>query len=371
MIRVGLCLVFAALHLVAVQRVGQADHPPERTLSFDAMELIAGREVPGTADLAVLHEGIEYRFATEENKAAFEKAPAQFEVADGGACGRMGPLAGLGDARRYVVHEGRIFFFASDACRDSFVKNPARFIETADPRPAGTPEQADEARKRLHALVDWAGGAERFLALSTYRESASRKEVAGGREWSVVKHLAARFPDCFLVKDSWDEIWFSTVRGPQGALMASAEGRERIAASRMRAFDRSLARSLLVIIKSSVEAKTHAESVELLAFADGTGFVGDTPVDYVRVWKSGALSRLAIEQGSGRPVQLSFRGRDGTSTVGDSVRTYTAYQTVKGVRLPTSYTVNFDGKEIPAAGISLDGFEINPDLPGDTFSMNE
>ena len=51
--------------------------PPERTLSVDAVELVGGRETPGKADLVVMHEGFEYRFATPENKAAFLKGSGE------------------------------------------------------------------------------------------------------------------------------------------------------------------------------------------------------------------------------------------------------------------------------------------------------
>jgi YHS domain-containing protein len=63
------------------------------------MELMDGRELPGKAELAIEHEGIEYRFATQENMDAFKKDPAKYEVFDGGACGAMGALSEMGDAR--------------------------------------------------------------------------------------------------------------------------------------------------------------------------------------------------------------------------------------------------------------------------------
>jgi YHS domain-containing protein len=357
------------LVLVAFLAAGAFAAPPERTLPVDPVELIAGREVPGKAELAIEREGIEYCFATPESKAAFEKEPAKYEVADGGACGRMGPLAGLGDARRYAVHDKRIYFFASDGCRAGFLKDPAKHIETDDDKVFGSNEQVTRGRAAFDKLVAWAGGAERLRAISTYRASAGRVEKQGEKEWNVANETAIAFPDRCFQKEAWNESWFSTLSGPEGAAMASTGGAERIAHSRGRAFNRSMARWPVVLLKAYVDGAPKADCPGLIVIGDGEGKLGETPVEYVKVWLNGAASRLTLDKASGRLLQLAFRGRDASMSVGHSVRTFTTYATVDGVTLPTAYSVTFNDKDLPAAAAKVDAFEINPKLAADLFQV--
>lgn len=345
--------------------------PPERTLTVDAVELVSGREVPGKPEFTIEHGGIEYRFATSESKAAFAKEPTKYEVADGGACGSMGPLSGLGDARRYAVHAGRIYFFASDGCRERFLKNPDQHIETDDAKVFGSHEQVLKGRVTLDRFVAWAGGTERLHAMTTFRATASRKVKQGEKEWTVTNETAILFPDRYYQKEAWNESWYSTAAGPDGGEMASRRGVEPIAASRCRAFNRSLARWPIVIAKAYVDGAPKADCPGLIVIGDGEGAINGVTVEFVNVWLNGAASRLAIDKADGRPVQLSFRGRDGTTKVGSSVRTFAKPATVDGITTPTSYTVAFDGKELASAGATIDVIEVNQPLSVDLFKSSK
>jgi YHS domain-containing protein len=362
---------FPILSMMLVAGVGAwaLAAPPERTLPVDPVELVAGRETPGKPELTIERDGFAYLFATPESKAAFEKEPARYEVADGGACGRMGPLSGLGDARRYAVHAGRIYFFASDGCRAGFLKDPAKFIEADDEKVFGANEQVERGRALLDQAVAWAGGAERLRTLQTLRTTATRAEKHGETDYTITNEMALAFPDRAYTRESWNDSWFSTTSGPDGAAMASKRGEERIAESRARAFRRSIARSPIVILKAHADGAPKADCPGLIVLADGEGKIGETPVAFVKVWLNGAASRLALELATGKPMQLAFRGRDGSMSVGDSVRTFTAYSTVDGLTLPTAYTVAFNGKDLPAAAAKIDAFEVNPTLPKDRFAV--
>ena len=366
--------LFAALATIAIcgtPRASASSAPPERTLTVDPVELVAGREVPGKAELAVEREGIAYWFATDQNRAAFEKEPAKFEVADGGACGRMGPLSGLGDARRHAAHAGRIYFFASDGCREAFLKEPALYVETADTMPFGSHEQVLAGRATLDKVVAWAGGAEKLKAIKTYRATAARTETQGDKVWKVTDETVVAFPRRYFQKQAWNDSWYSTASGPAGGSMAKSNGEERIADSRRRAFERTMARWPIVLLKARVDESAGADCPGLVVVGDGEGELAGTPVEYVKVWLNGATSRLTVEKATGKLLQLAFHGRDTTARVGDSVRTYTAYATVDGVTLPTAYTVTFNGKDIPAAGAKVDAFELDAALTAGLFGVAE
>ncbi len=355
--------------LVLSASLAAAVAPPERSLPVDPIELIAGRETPGKTELTVAREGVEYRFATSENKAAFEKEPAKYEVVDGGACGRMGPLSGLGDARRYAVHDGRIYFFASDGCRAGFLKEPGAYVETDDSMPFGSNEQVLAGRATLDKVVAWAGGAERLRVLTTYRATAARKETQGGKEWAVANETVIAFPANYYQKEAWNESWFSTFSDNDGTAMGSSRGVERIAASRSRAFGRTMARWPIVLLKAHVDGSPKADCPGLVVIGDGEGQLDGAPVEYVKVWLNGAASRLTVDKMSGRLLQLTFHGRDATMKVGDSVRTFTEFATVDGVTLPTAYSVNFGGKELASAGGKIDTFEVNVKPAANLFAV--
>jgi YHS domain-containing protein len=365
----------AVASLVLVVAAGLAGRawalPPERTLMVDPVELVAGREVPGAAEFVAVHEGYEYRFANAENKARFEKDPARYCVADGGACGRMGPLSGLGDARRFAAHAGRIYLFASDGCRAGFLKEPASHIETDDEMPFGSNDAVLAGRAALDRLVAWMGGAERLRAISNVRATEAHAEKHGDAEYAVTNEFVVAFPRSYFHKQTWNESWFSTVACSAGGAMGSARGLERIAASRARAFERAMARWPLVVAKAHVDGSPKADCPGLVVLADGEGEIGGAKVDFVKVWLNGATSRLAVEKGTGRPVQVAYRGRDGSMRVGDVVRTFTAHATVAGVTLPTAYTVTLDGKPLSAAALELDGFELNVTPAADLFAVPE
>jgi YHS domain-containing protein len=358
-----------AIMVVAFVAASGIAAPPERTLPVDPVELVAGREVPGKPELRIERDGFAYLFATPQNKASFEHDPTKFEVADGGACGRMGPLSGLGDARRYAVHEGRIYLFASDGCRAGFLKDPGKYIENDDEKVFGSNEQVERGRAILDKAVVWTGGAQPLRDLKTFRATAVRKEKHGETEYAITNETVIAFPDCAFQRESWNESWFSTTCGPDGAAMASARGEERIADSRARAFRRAMSRWPIVILKAYVDGSPKADCPGLIVIADGEGSVGDVPVQFVKVWLNGAASRLAIETATGRPRQLRYRGRDGSMSVGDSVRTFTTFATVGGVTLPTAYTVSFNDNDLPSAQAKVDAFEINPVLADRSFKV--
>ena len=355
----------SAIGLVATLSGSSLAAPPERTLVVDPIELVAGREVPGKPELSIEHEGMEYRFATTESRSEFLKNPAKYEVADGGACGSMGALAGIGDARRYAVHDGRYWFFASDGCKATFLKDPASRIEKDDEIPTGTAQQIASGRASLDRLVAWAGGVEKLKSLRSYRATSSKTETVSDKLQVETHEISIEFPERYYTRDAWNEHWYSTIRNADSAAMASARNHETIAKSRRTAFNRTMARVPIVILKSYVENNG------LVVVGDGEGMVGETSVEFVKVSLHNATSRLAIEKSTGRLVQLAFHGRDATSAIGDSVRTFTKYSSVDGITLPTAYTVNFSGKEIAAAGVAFDAFETNPVLSADLFKTTK
>ncbi|MDX2035936.1 MAG: hypothetical protein SFX72_04745 [Isosphaeraceae bacterium] len=354
--------------LIVASAAAAADPPPSRVFTVDAVALAAGETIAGKPEHRAEHEGFVYQFATPENLAAFRAHPERFAAADGGACGRMGPLSGVGDARRYTVHAGRLYFFASDGCLAGFIKNPSACIETDDPPLTASTERLRLGLERLDKVVAWAGGAERLRSLKSWREGFARTQTINGRKWKVTHDFAARFPDRFVERDGWDDSVYATVRGPRSAAMVGSKGVEPLGDDRIRAFDRKLARSLAVLLVAHARGGTNDRPEAPIVVADGEGELDGLEVEHLLIHHRGATSRFTIDRATGKPLRQEFRGRDGTASVLDITRIYTAEAVVDGVRLPTAYRVEAGGKTIESAARAVDRFEVDPALPDEWFA---
>lgn len=375
-------LMLAIVLFVGTTSLGAVAEPPlNRVLPYDPVELVAGREVDGRPDLSIERDGYTYRFASEANRAAFEREPSRFEVADGGACGSMGPLSGLGDARRFVVHEGRIYFFASEQCRDTFLRDPARCIERPDPPIEGSAEARAQGAAVLDRCVQWSGGVRQIQALRGYRQSHETTTKREDGETKSSNTISIEFPyeplvrrsdepapgpidsllrARFLDRSTQDQWWWGTLLSPEWSGMLSEGRAEPLAAARRAAFERQLLRLPIVLLRARFETG-------FIAVADGAGVTQDGPIDFVLVHYRGVTTRLGIHKESGQLIQVSFRGRDGTRFVGDVVRTYKGFITQNGITLPTSWQTSFNGEANPAISVRFLRIELNPRFEPGTF----
>ena len=157
--------------------------PPDRTMPVDAVLLRNGKEVPGDLRYVMLYEGTLYHFSSQGTLDLFRADPANFAAQQGGACGRMGPLGGLGDARRYAIEDSMLFFFASEDCMRTFRAKPKLYMEPQDELPAGTPEQQAQGLAAVDRWIAWAGGKQAVRESEAFRHVATRRVVMGTAEW--------------------------------------------------------------------------------------------------------------------------------------------------------------------------------------------
>jgi YHS domain-containing protein len=90
--------------------------------------LVQGTETPGEANYSLTRGNFEYRFASPENKAKFEKEPGRYEVQLNGMCAYMGAPV-LGNPERFAVYEGRIYVFGTESCRKEFFADPVKYLK--------------------------------------------------------------------------------------------------------------------------------------------------------------------------------------------------------------------------------------------------
>ncbi len=97
-----------------------------------------GRPQKGLIGIAAEHDGVTYRFASEEHRALFQKNPDKYLPAYGGWCawavGELGKRVDV-DPQSFELRDGRLYVFYRDPKLDTralWVKKPGELIQKAD-----------------------------------------------------------------------------------------------------------------------------------------------------------------------------------------------------------------------------------------------
>lgn len=326
-----------------------ANLTPERTLPVDPVLLQLGKTVAGERSISVTYEGNTYIFANTGTRDQFNRDPARFAAQQGGACGRMGPLGGLGDARRYALQEGMLYFFASDECMKLFRTQPRRYMEPADELPAGTPEQQVAGLAALDRWIAWAGGKDAVKAAKVFTQVSTRRVLQGADSWDITETLEFAGPHTMRRMDAWqkvggtakDNYQYETLVTPDTAVITSSNGRTTpLVDARRTAFERLMNRQPYAIMRARFRPEAG-----LLALKTGEGTLGGARCDYIVTWFEGNATYLAIDKETGRLVQISHPGRVGDASVASLTMDAVAYAGPEALRLPTQWVVSCNGEK--------------------------
>jgi YHS domain-containing protein len=323
--------------------------PPERTMPVDAVLLRQSKSVPGDRRFAVAYQGNVYLFAGPETRDAFVRDPVTFAAVDAGACGRMGPLGGLGDARRHALQDGLLYFFASDACMQAFRAEPKRYMEPYDQLPSGTPELQRAGLEAFDRWVAWAGGREAIERAAAYRQVTEERVSSGGREWDRTEELEVTGPASMRRRDLWKPVddpkatptEYDLVATPERTVLTMRPGpTSEFEGTRRTAFVRSMNRLPWAILRARFRPEAG-----LLVIRTGEGRLGDADCDYVATWFEGNLTHLAIEKSTGRLVQMGHVGRDSQQRVMSLTMDVVEHAGPEALRLPTQWVVYPTGEK--------------------------
>jgi YHS domain-containing protein len=84
-----------------------------------------GNRVDGSARYTAVHDGVAYYFESEDNMAAFEKAPSRYTPQNGGFC-TFGVSVGKkfdGDPQYAAVVDGKLYVFLNEEIFQAFQKD--------------------------------------------------------------------------------------------------------------------------------------------------------------------------------------------------------------------------------------------------------
>lgn len=354
------------LILTCVAALAATDSPAQEAATalkgLDPVELCAGREVEGQAEIFADRAGFRYRFASAGSKAAFEKEPERFSVQWDGACGRMGPLGGRGGPNRFLVHEGRIFLFASDACRKGFAKDPARCFEPDDAVPAADAGALAAGRELVDRALTAHGGAAALDAVKTLVLRRAWKEENGGKTYDRVLARTVRFPAELREDDDWgSEYRYATVAASEDAFFVSNGKGSAVPAAGVRELRRRFHRHPLLILRS--RARPGFQAVALGPKPDAGAAVETVAVSF-----DGMTTTLGIDAATGRIVSAAYRGRGPNGAFGDRLETYSDFREKSGILVPFQQALSFDGQPAPASGFIWDDVVIDAPIDPALFA---
>lgn len=311
---------------------------------LDPIELAAGKEVPGKEGLESIHGLFRYRFASEQNKAAFDKQPVERGIQFGGACGKMGPFTGMGSPDRFYVHDRRIYVFASEMCRNAFKKDPEQYIEKPNPVPTGTTEQLEKGTFLISKVLVGFGGASKVDALQGFETHCRHIYKQNGKE--LVGHYTTSwsFPDKYRFEEKFTTAYGQAFDGATGYQFAGKEAWALDAPVTAVAQRQALREPLAMLRNRQADG--------FVAVAKGVAEVDGKPVEKLEVAYRGATTAWYIDTTSGRILQLSYQARRGT--VGENVIKCSDFRDVEGLVVPFRKTQFFNGKEITSPEVHLD-----------------
>lgn len=340
-------LTIILLTLMLAAPIAHAQQPGrDRVLKIDAVELIdQQREVEGQVEFQQQHGRYTYLFASNATLKAFQANPAKYEIQQGGACGRMGPLSGEGSPKLFTVHDGRLYIFASEQCRRAFIAAPAKFLDVDDPKPEVDAEAQRRGRVAMDHIAAHSGMLRAGNPLLTVRERLARSEESGGVTYAVTDTLTLQLPDGVRNDVCWNEsCWGNIAKGDAG-WSADSKGASGLVESQRIALLREAGRHPWYLASQrdqpGFQASDRGERRTLNIEGEG-----EVDCALVEVHWLGVTTTLAVD-GAGRVRMVAYRGRGPDATFGHFEKIYSAFHDVDGFELPGRVQVTFEGKPEP------------------------
>lgn len=326
---------------------------------LDPVMLVQGKEVQGDLKIAVTRGKFQYLFASAENKAAFEKDPARYEIQMDGACARMGsPVTGNPDL--YTVYKGRIYIFGTGDCKKKFEAAPENYLEDeagARTKAALTPEALSKGQSLIEKAVAAAGGAARIDGLTSYQEKSNAIQTRRTGDVEVKTNLTILFPDRIRLDQTMPD-WnnpetmrqMSIVIIP-GEVFGIRAGDARSLPDSVRIDQQKEIRGRLLSILRSRKSLNPA--------AIGSAKVGERSVEQVAVEIDDVSHTLGIDPANGRILSLSSRRRGPQGNFGEFRQAFSDFRAVGGLLMPFKISAVFNGEPWKEQSPTIEEITVN------------
>lgn len=319
---------------------------------LDPVMLAQGKEVQGDMKYKVTRGKFQYIFASAENKAAFEKDPARYEIQLDGHCARMGPPTN-GNPDLYAVHNGRIYIFGAEECQTVFKAAPEKYLEVPPPAKApATAEMIKRGQELVAKTVETLGGAKLDQLVSI-----QKKELRGNQ---VKSNLLIAFPESVRLETVRPTFTFVSVVSPSESFFHFNNSARSMPEADRTAFYKELNHDLIVLLRARTKS-------DFKAWAAGNDKVGETTVERLEVELPGFTTVLGIDPATGRVLSQTYRGRGPGGVVGEIAINYSDFRSVEGLWLPFKTNATFDGQAYPALSATIEAATINGEIDANSF----
>jgi hypothetical protein len=358
-------ILVATLSLAAAWPLAAHAAPGKPRLALDGRDPVAlceGRDVAGSeADSVALGRFI-YRFESAASRERFLADPVRWSIQNGGACGKMGVLSGLGSPSRWLVHEGRVYVFASDICRERFLAEPAAFVHRTDAVPAPSPEEAKRARQALdRAARAYGKGFDRLRSLELAIEAdyvGRDSSISTGRQLHQWE-----FPGRYREHEEWPTITYGHSVDGSSSFQFERDD-DWVDDAQVTAIVRMLMwREPLLLVHSRRDPALVARHL-------GQEMVAGETADLVQVAIHGATTVLAVGTRSGRVLEARFPAR---TNFGDRpvVQAYSDFRAANGLSLPHRSVRLEDGKPSRSPILRLTAVRTDVTFPSGRFAPRD
>lgn len=353
----SVCSLFVAIVLFAYctgSTYAQNSSPAPVTVipleGLDPVMLAQGKEVQGDMKYKVTRGQFQYIFASEENKASFEKDPSRYEIQLDGYCARMGaPTTANPDI--YAVHNGRIYIFGSEQCQTVFKAAPEKYLEVpAAPKSPPTPEMMNRGQELIAKAVEALGGAAKLDQLVSFQ----KKELRGN---AVKNTLLLTFPDGVRQETVRPNFTLVSVVTPSESFFVVNNAARPMPDDNRAAIHKELNHELLVLFR----ARTRSD------FKASAARSGESKVEQVDVELPGFNSLIGIDPATGRVLSQTYRGRGPGGVVGEIAINYSDFRTIEGLSLPFKVAATFDGQPYPALSATIEEITVNRPIDPASF----
>ena len=339
--------------LAAAAGAQVASPAPEAIIPLEGLDpvmLSQGKEVQGVMKYKVTRGRFEYIFASAENKAAFEKDPARYEIQLDGHCARMGAPTS-GDPDLYTVHKERIYLFGSEECQTLFKAAPEKYLEVpAAPKSPPTAEMLKQGHELIAKAVEALGAGPKLDQLKTLQ----RTDVRGNQAKTI---LILEFPDAWRQETVRPNFTLASVVTPSESFVLINNAARPMPEANRAFINKELYREPIILLR----ARTQPDFKASLASK------GEQTLEHVDIELRGFTTTLAIDSATGRVVSQTYKGRGPGGVMGEIVISYSDFRTVDGLLLPFKTTATFDGQPFPALSSTTEAITINAQLDPSTF----
>ena len=359
-----LAALFGVIFLLCVSSAAFAQSAQDAVPVLEGLDpvmLVQGKEVQGNPKITLTRDNFQYMFASEANKAAFEKDPARYEIQLDGSCARMGPPV-RGNPDLYTVYQGRIYIFGNGECKTRFEAAPADYFESENEpktKVASTPEALKKGRALIEQAIAGMGGTKLIDGLGNYVEKNTTLQTRRGNDVEVKTNLTILFPDRVRLDQVIPDYTNPSVMRqaavvitPSDAFTITPNGIRPMSDAYRIDQEREINRRPLAILRARKNSSFNPVAV-------GSATVTETTVEQLAVEMDGNSYTFGIDPATGRILSLSYRRRGPGGDFGQFTRVFSDFRTVDGVTLPFRVTAAFNGQPWKEQSATVESITIN------------